>query len=271
MRSRCPPLALAVMVAACAGDPRGGSAPDGGGSAGEIASESLPLIALLSAGIPAFGVFVPDERPAGERAPDGSRLPAVYSEAGGAALAADNLLDYVFLNLEDRYDPEAITSIATGLASREPAERKALLVRIPPIGADGEDAARARVLEALDRGADGVVFPHVRTPDEARLAVSFFTDRGIVPWSPRNPDGDKIAMLMIEDPVALERRAEIADTPGASVLACGIGSLTRALGGDREAAPRPCSPRADGSGSRTCSPRTSTTSERASRRGSSRC
>jgi 2-keto-3-deoxy-L-rhamnonate aldolase RhmA len=43
-----------------------------------------------------------------------------------------------------------------------------------------------------------------------------------------------IAMLMIEDPGALEAAAEIADIPGYSVLACGIGSLTRALG-DREA------------------------------------
>jgi hypothetical protein len=43
-------------------------------------------------------------------------------------------------------------------------------------------------------------------------------------------------MIMIEDPGALAMVAEIADTPGYSVLACGIGSLRGALGGDREAA-----------------------------------
>ncbi len=55
-------------------------------------------------------------------------------------------------------------------------------------------------------------------------------------WSPSNPAGDILAMIMIEDPGALLMVSEIADTPGYSVLACGIGSLTRALDGDREAA-----------------------------------
>jgi 2-keto-3-deoxy-L-rhamnonate aldolase RhmA len=43
-------------------------------------------------------------------------------------------------------------------------------------------------------------------------------------------------MIMVEDPGALARIEEIADTPGYSILACGIGSLTRALDGDRDAA-----------------------------------
>ena len=43
-------------------------------------------------------------------------------------------------------------------------------------------------------------------------------------------------MIMIEDRGALEAVQEIADTPGYSVLACGIGSLTADLGRDREAA-----------------------------------
>ena len=41
-------------------------------------------------------------------------------------------------------------------------------------------------------------------------------------------------MLMIEDPGALAEAAQIADVPGYSVLACGIGSLSQALG-DRAA------------------------------------
>ena len=43
-------------------------------------------------------------------------------------------------------------------------------------------------------------------------------------------------MIMVEDPDAISRITEFADLPGYSVLACGIGSLTRAMGGDREAA-----------------------------------
>ena len=109
-------------------------------------------------------------------------------------------------------------------------------MRIPSIEQDGEEATRARVREALELGADGVVLPHVRNVAEARAAVSFFEDAGADVWSPANPDGTVIAMLMVEDPDAVAAAAAIADVPGYSVLACGIGSLTGALGGDREAA-----------------------------------
>jgi 2-keto-3-deoxy-L-rhamnonate aldolase RhmA len=88
----------------------------------------------------------------------------------------------------------------------------------------------------LQAGADGVVFPHVRGPEEAALAVSFVRAAGREPWSVSHPAGDTIAMIMIEDPDSLARVAETADVDGISVLACGIGSLRGALGGDREAA-----------------------------------
>ena len=65
-------------------------------------------------------------------------------------------------------------------------------------------------------------------------------------WSTDNPKGEKLAMLMIEDPGALAQAAEFANLQGYSILACGIGSLTGALGGDRaqgEAGRRRSSPR----------------------------
>ena len=43
-------------------------------------------------------------------------------------------------------------------------------------------------------------------------------------------------MMMIEDPGAVAQAAEFANLKGYSILACGIGSLTQALGGNREAA-----------------------------------
>ena len=43
-------------------------------------------------------------------------------------------------------------------------------------------------------------------------------------------------MLMLEDPTAITQRVAIANLPGISVLACGIGSLAQAIGGDRDAA-----------------------------------
>jgi hypothetical protein len=212
------------------GDDRGGSTASAAGEVAAAMSSQTALIRLWRDGTPAFGVFVPSERERGATGPDGERLPPLHTAEGGARLAANPLLDYVFLNLEGAYDAGAVAAIAEGLRGSD----KTLLVRIPPISTDGAEAARTRVAEILAAGADGIVLPHVRSPEEARLAVSFFEDEGADVWTPENPEGTVLAMLMIEDPGALERTAEIADTPGYSVLACGIGSLTRALG-DREA------------------------------------
>ena len=218
--------AALCVIAACSDVPGDTSAVN--------AESTSRLIQLWSASTPAFGVFVPNERPRGEVAPDGSRLPPLYTAEGGASLGKNPLLDYLFLNLEGNYDTDAVAAIAEGLGRSDEDGRPSLLVRIPPIERDGAQAARARVIESLQLGADGIVIPHVRSAEEALLAVSFFTDAGVSVWSPDNPDGEKLAMIMIEDAGALAAAAEIADTPGYSVLACGIGSLSRDLG-SREA------------------------------------
>ncbi len=216
-------------------------------------ARATSTIGLWERNLAAFGVFVPPEfaggagpggggRPGPGAEPGsgagtrGQRGPPRYTVEGGRELARNPLLDFVFLNLERNYDPAAVEAIATGLRSPGAAGRKTLLVRIPSIEQDGEEVTRARVREALELGADGVVLPHVRDVAEARAAVGFFEDAGADVWSPANPDGTVIAMLMVEDPDAVAEAAAIADVPGYSVLACGIGSLTGALGGDREAA-----------------------------------
>jgi 2-keto-3-deoxy-L-rhamnonate aldolase RhmA len=197
-----------------------------------------PVIDVWSQGKPAFGVFVPNESPRRGRGQAAAPAPAPppYSVAGGERLAASPLYDYVFLNLEGGYDAGHVRAIAEGLRSPQAAGRKALLVRIPPISGDGADATRARVREILGAGADGVVFPHIRNVDEARLAIGFLDAAGADVWSPANPSGSRIAMLMLEDPDAVAAVDEIAALPGYSILACGIGSLRGALGGDRDAA-----------------------------------
>jgi 2-keto-3-deoxy-L-rhamnonate aldolase RhmA len=196
-------------------------------------SRANPLVALWTTGKPAFGVFVPNERPRERR--QGSRPTprpvAIYTRAGGQKLAINPLYDFVFLNLEERYNAVAVKAVAEGLRSA-PGPRKALIVRIPTIEADGAAAAKSRVREAFELGADGVTIPHVRSVDEAKLAIGFFQDARVNVWSPSNPNGDKIAMLMLEDPGAVAQAGQIADLKGYSVLACGIGSLTRALGND---------------------------------------
>jgi 2-keto-3-deoxy-L-rhamnonate aldolase RhmA len=200
-------------------------------------ASSNPVLKLWAEGKPVFGVFVPNENPAarggGRGAPGSPRPKPVYTKAGGEKLAANPLYDYVFLNLEGGYDLEAIKAIAEGLRSPAATGYKTLLVRIPPFHEDPAAGAR-RIKEAFEAGADGVTVPHVRSVDEAREILKAFSAAGVNVWSPANPSGDKIAMLMIEDPGALAQVKQFADLKGISVLACGIGSMTQALGGDRQ-------------------------------------
>jgi 2-keto-3-deoxy-L-rhamnonate aldolase RhmA len=183
------------------------------------------VLDVWKTGKPAFGVYAPSEAERGQ--------PAKYTPDGAKKVAENPLYDYVFLNLEGAYDAAAVKAYGEGLKKTS---KKTLIVRIPPIEKDGPEATKARVKEIFDAGADGVTIPHIRNLDEAKLALSFFAAAKANVWSPSNPNGTKIAMLMLEDPKAIEQRKEIADLKGISILACGIGSLAQAIGGDRAAA-----------------------------------
>ncbi|MGJ8687984.1 MAG: aldolase/citrate lyase family protein [Gammaproteobacteria bacterium] len=192
----------------------------GGAHASDNAQTSEPdLLELWESGKTAFGQYV-------------TGVP--YTVETGRDLAANPLLDYAFLNLENDYNIDSALDIAEGLRSVGEDAAMELLVRIPPMSEAGVEASRARVNELLAMGVDGVVFPHVRSAEEARTAISFF--EGVNVWSPANPDGDIVVMLMLETPEVFAELEEIANIPGYSALACGIGSLTGALDGDREAA-----------------------------------
>jgi len=231
---------VGLGLAASSGLAQGGSAPPTtpvSVPVGAAAPRQAAIVELWAEGKAAFGVFVPNERPRPARGQGrGPRQPALYTVEGGARLAQSPLYDFVFLNLEGGYDAASVAAIAEGLRSPAAVGRKTLLVRIPPLERDGPEVTRRRVEEILSAGADGVVFPHVRGSEEAALVVSFMVDAGADVWSPDNPGGDKIAMIMIEDPDSLARVPQTAEVPGISILACGIGSLRAALGGDREAA-----------------------------------
>ena len=215
-----------------------------------------PLIDLWMQGKPAFGVFVPNEnapppRPPGAGAPSaavpaagapaggapagggrgqGERPKPLYTKAGGEKLAANPLYDFVFLNLEGAYDSAAVKAIADGLRGGS-GPRKSLIVRVPAFHADPA-AARVRIREIFAAGGDAVTFPHVETIDEAKQILAALQAEKINVWSPDNPKGDKLAMLMLEDPKAVAQAADFANLKGYSILACGIGSLRGALKGD---------------------------------------
>ncbi len=188
-----------------------------------VADSPVGLIELWEAGQTAFGQYV-------------TGVP--FTVEMGRELAANPLLDYAFLNLEQEYNINSALDLAEGLrsgaGSEEEGEAMDLLVRIPPMSEAGVETSRERVNELLAIGVDGVVFPHVRSAEEARTAVSFFEGGNV--WSPANPDGDIVVMLMLETPDVFTELEEIANIPNYSALACGIGSLTYALDGDRETA-----------------------------------
>lgn len=204
------------------------------------ASAQGTALSLWKSGAPAFGMFVPSERAPGAVDASGKRLPPLYTADGAKALAANPLLDYLFLNLEGAYDADAVRAMVAGLRASVAPRRPTLLVRIPTIEAAGAEPTRVRVKEVLALGADGVVIPHVRSADEARLAVGFFKEAGANVWSPANPKGTVIAMLMVEDKGAIAAMQEIAAVPGYSLLSCGIGSLTRDMAGDGPGAEAAC-------------------------------
>lgn len=123
------------------------------------------VLDLWAAGTTAFGVFVPDENTA-PRGPD--RGPAVYTKAGAEALAKNPLLDFVFLNLEGRYDRDAVMAVSEGLDKRGTPGRKTMLVRIPSLVDGGPQVTGQGIKEILATGADGVTVPHVENLDQGR-------------------------------------------------------------------------------------------------------
>jgi hypothetical protein len=208
----------------------------------------VTAIDLWMQGKAAFGVFVPNENAPPPRQPGmprlegpaagvgaGARPKPLYTVAGGQKLAANPLYDFVFLNLEGSYDAAAVKAIADGLGRPGALGRKTLIVRIPAFHADPA-AARSRIREIVAAGGDGITFPHVETLDEAKQILAAFREANVNVWSPDHPKGDKLAMMMVEDPAAVAQAGEFANLKGYSILACGIGSLTQALKGDRAGA-----------------------------------
>ena len=224
----------ATILGGCA------SAPNAVPSSLAATTSAGAALPLWKSGTAAFGMFVPSERPPAAPAGGATRLPPLYTENGGAALAGNPLLDFLFLNLEGAYDAQAVQALVRGIRMSGAPTRPTLLVRIPTIEDAGVESTRARVKEVLALGADGVVIPHVRSAAEARTAAAFFTEAGAKVWSPATPTGTVIAMLMVEDKGAIAELSEIAAVKGYSLLSCGIGSLTRDMGGDAKGAEAAC-------------------------------
>ncbi|HCR00017.1 MAG TPA: hypothetical protein DIU48_11385 [Acidobacteria bacterium] len=168
------------------------------------------LARKLTSGQVIFGLF------SGEKTPE-----------QGARMAGYSKLDFVFYSLErGPFDLERMQAYEEGMANAGKAHP--ILLRIPPIRADRQ-AAHLRTGQGLDAGAVGLVFPHLESAEDARLAVAAVHTKGKT-W----PDSDAalLSMLLIEDQVGIDHVREIVSTPGVSIVSPGPGDLRQVYEGD---------------------------------------
>jgi len=209
-----------------------------------------PVIAKLEAGETVYGLSTQDLSLSYAR--QVARLPA----------------DFVYADMEHSpMDFAALRAFLLAMGDKEMVVSKgnaqpevALFARFAP----RPDESQWVVKQALDLGLHGVLFNSVDTPEQAAFAVSTMRypqlrdsphpePKGTRGWSPANaawawgvstdeyvrradlwplnPDGDLLAVMMIESVEALRNLDAIAATPGVGALFVGAGSdLSRSLG-----------------------------------------
>lgn len=117
------------------------------------------LIDLLAQGKVVFGWFAPT------RTTDAAKK-----------AAADEMMDFVFLNMEqvNNYNPAEVkaflATLREGGVAKNPNDRP-LMVRLP-IFHDDSAAARRRTAEVLNLGVHAVVFPDMESGEEAAQAIA---------------------------------------------------------------------------------------------------
>ena len=214
-----------------------------------------PVIEKLAAGQPFFGVQTGD----------------LSLENARALARAD--IDYVYLEMEHGpMDFEGLHRFTVGMIDKAAILKKgnaqpsvAIFARFAPYG---REQAQWVVKQALDIGLMGVIFNGIDNPEQALLAVrnmrypqkktSKYQEppglRGYAPGSavwwwgvsaaeyerradlwPLNPDGDLLAIMMIETTEGLKNADAIASVPGVGAIFVGAGGdLHQYLGVDTD-------------------------------------
>ena len=182
--------------------------------------------------------------------------------------------DYVYVDMEHTpMDLPALNQFAIGMVDKATALKKgnpqpnmALFARFAPYGREG---AQWIAKQALDAGLMGVIFNGIDTPEQALLAVQnmrypqkrtskYQTPPGLRGYGPAaaawvwgistqeyerradvwplNPDGDLLAIMMIESTEGIRNADAIAAVPGVGAIFIGAGSdLRQALGVEENA------------------------------------
>jgi 4-hydroxy-2-oxoheptanedioate aldolase len=215
-----------------------------------------PVVELLAARKPVFGLYAPANRRA---RPGGPALPAdsVKSQAQLAQDAVGNTLtDYIFDgSMEGNFDAGYATFVdfAKGMSAAGMLKGKRLthpmLVKTPEI-APNPSLAAERIAKQLNTGAAGIVFVDVQNADEVKQGLAMMRpkskgglrqdDVGGAPaaWGmseaeyreradlwPLNPKGELVNFTIVESKEGLAKIREIAAVPGIGVLFPGAGTL----------------------------------------------
>ncbi len=216
-----------------------------------------PVIDLLSANKPVFGLYAPANRRArpGQPAPPNAEPPKT-----GAQLAADALAytkaDYIFDgSMEGNFEAglTSFTEFAKGMSAGGMVKNKRfthpLFVKTPEIAPDPAMAA-TRIAQQLDLGVAGIVLVGVESAEEVKqglAAMRFKSKGGTRPdavgdapavWGlsekeyrekadvwPLNPKGELVNFTIVESKAGLAKIREIAAVKGIGVLFPGAGTL----------------------------------------------
>ncbi|WP_396204574.1 aldolase/citrate lyase family protein [Gemmatimonas sp.] len=218
-----------------------------------------PVIDLLAAKKPVFGLYAPANR----RARPGQPAPPADSMKTMAQLAQEALaykkVDYIFegtmeYNFDQSFPPftEFAKAMFDGGAvsgGRNARAGHGLFVKTPEIAPDPA-VATARIGKQLNEGVTGIVFVDVLSAEELKkgiAAVRFSSKGGTrsanvgnapARWGmsekeykeradlwPLNPKGELLTFTIVESKEGLSKIREIAAVPGVGVLFPGAGTL----------------------------------------------
>ena len=223
-------------------------------------SHMNPVVDLLAARKPAFGLYAPANRRGGRGGqpalpPDSVKTPAQL----GADAVAYKLADYIFDgSMEGNFDAGYVgfAELAKGMANARmlltsPVKRftHPLFVKTPEIAADPALAA-VRIGRQLDLGVTGIVFVGVESAEEVTkgLAMMRYKSKGgtrpetsgdaPARWGlsdkdyrakadvwPLNPNGELVNFTIVESKEGLAHIRDIAAVKGIGVLFPGAGTL----------------------------------------------
>ena len=241
---RLPLLLTAVAVASLVTPPAAAAQP-----------RLNPVVDLLAAGKPVFGLYAPANRRMGRGAalpPDSVKSPLQLAQEAVAYTRADYLFDG---SMEGNFDAglAGFTEFAKGMEAagmRQGARfTHPLFVKTPEIGADVAKATQ-RIGQQLKLGVSGIVFVDVQSAAEleagikamrfasaggtrapavgdapARWGLSEQDSRARADVWPLNPKGELVNFAIVESKEGLARVREIAQVKGIGVLFPGAGTL----------------------------------------------